>query len=259
MDTKGFFSNWIVRNLLGAAVTILALVVASAILLNVVTHHGQEIGVPDFSNLSVQDARKLASDSGVRIEVTDSVYVRKMGRGLVFSQNPKAGSRVKQGRRIMLTINSVRPKKVSMPDLVGFSMRQAKAELLSRGLMLGDLRYVDDMATNNVLRQLYRGQNIAPGRMIDSGSEIDLVVGLDENDNQTFIPDVSGMKYMRAVDAIHENSLNVARLRFDKGISTFSDSLDAVVYKQTPAPSADPVRMGSEITLFLHIEPKSRQ
>lgn len=159
----------------------------------------------------------------------------------------------------MLTINSVRPKKVSMPDLVGFSMRQAKAELLSRGLMLGDLRYVDDMATNNVLRQLYRGQNIAPGRMIDSGSEIDLVVGLDENDNQTFIPDVSGMKYMRAVDAIHENSLNVARLRFDKGISTFSDSLDAVVYKQTPAPSADPVRMGSEITLFLHIEPKSRQ
>ena len=259
MDTKGFFSNWIVRNLLGAAVAILALVVASAILLNVVTHHGQEIGVPDFSNLSVQDARKLASDSGVRIEVTDSVYVRKMGRGLVFSQNPKAGSRVKQGRRIMLTINSVRPKKVSMPDLVGFSMRQAKAELLSRGLMLGDLRYVDDMATNNVLRQLYRGQNIAPGRMIDSGSEIDLVVGLDENDNQTFIPDVSGMKYMRAVDAIHENSLNVARLRFDKGISTFSDSLDAVVYKQTPAPSADPVRMGSEITLFLHIEPKSRQ
>jgi eukaryotic-like serine/threonine-protein kinase len=259
MDTKGFFSNWIVRNLLGAAVAILALVVASAVLLNVVTHHGQEIGVPDFSNMSIRDARKLASDSGVRIEVTDSVYVRKMGRGLVFSQNPKAGSRVKQGRRIMLTINSVRPKKVSMPDLVGFSMRQAKAELLSRGLMLGDLRYVDDMATNNVLRQLYRGQNIAPGRMIDSGSEIDLVVGLDENDNQTFIPDVSGMKYMRAVDAVHENSLNVARLRFDKGISTFSDSLDAVVYKQTPAPSADPVRMGSEITLFLHIEPKSRQ
>ena len=259
MDTKGFFSNWIVRNLLGAAVAILALVVASAVLLNVVTHHGQEIGVPDFSNMSIRDARKLASDSGVRIEVTDSVYVRKMGRGLVFSQNPKAGSRVKQGRRIMLTINSVRPKKVSMPDLVGFSMRQAKAELLSRGLMLGDLRYVDDMATNNVLRQLYRGQNIAPGRMIDSGSEIDLVVGLDENDNQTFIPDVSGMKYLRAVDAVHENSLNVARLRFDKGISTFSDSLDAVVYKQTPAPSADPVRMGSEITLFLHIEPKSRQ
>ena len=106
------------------------------------------------------------------------------------------------------------------------------------------------MATNNVLKQLYRGREIAPGKAVDSGSEIDLVVGLGA-DNQTYVPDVTGMKYMRAVDAVHDNSLNVARLRFDKSIHTYSDSLDAVVYKQTPSAGEMSVTMGSEVTLYL--------
>lgn len=250
MDFKGFFSNWFVKNLLIAAIAVLALVFASNFLLKIGTHHGQEIEVPDFANMSVADAGHIAAESGIRIIVTDSVYVRKMGRGLVFAQFPKAGSRVKLGRQIKLTINSVVPKRVTMPDLVGFSMRQAKAELMSKGLVLGRLRYVGDMATNNVLKQLYRGREIAPGKAVDSGSEIDLVVGLGA-DNQTYVPDVTGMKYMRAVDAVHDNSLNVARLRFDKSIHTYSDSLDAVVYKQTPAAGEMSVTMGSEVTLYL--------
>ena len=258
MDIKGFFGNWIVRNLLGAAVVILGLAVVSGLLLNLGTHHGKEIEVPDFTNMSVAEASAEASSVGIRIDVTDSVYVRKMGRGLVFSQLPTAGSKVKQGRRIQLTINSIKPKQVKMPDLVGFSMRQAKAELQAKGLLLGRLRYTEDIATNNVLKQLYKGREIKAGRNIDSGSEIDLVIGLGE-DNETFIPDVVGMKFMRAVDAVHDNSLNVSRLRFDKNIRTYSDSLNAVVYKQVPEPTEHmPVLMGSEITLYLSIDGQGR-
>ncbi len=257
MNFKSFFDNWLVKNIILAIVAIAILVGACSILLRFVTHHGQEIEVPDFTGMSVTEASRTASASGIRIDVTDSVYVRKMGRGLVFSQIPAAGNKVKSGRRIMITINSVHPKKTTMPDLVGFSMRQAKAELLAKGLLLRNLRYVDDIATNNVLKQLYRGREIKAGTSIDSGSEIDLVVGLGA-DNQTFIPDVTGMRYLRAVDAVHDNSLNVAKLRFDKGIKSYSDSLDAVVYKQTPSTSDMPVLMGSEITLYLKSD-KDRQ
>lgn len=253
MDFKGFFTSWLVRNILGAAAALLALVLLSNFLLKIGTHHGQETEVPDFTNMSVADAAYTAADCGIKIVVTDSVYVRKMGRGLVFAQFPKAGSKVKQGRKIRLTINSVKPKQVSMPDLVGFSMRQAKAELAAKGLVLRKLIYTSDMATNNVLRQLYRGRDVKAGKTIDSGSEIDLVVGLG-SDNETYIPDVTGMKYLRAVDALHDNSLNTGKLKFDKGIRTYSDSLDAVVYRQAPAASADmPVIMGSEIALYLSL------
>ena len=131
--------NWIVRNLTIAVVVVVALVVGAMVFLNVVTQHNREIEVPDFSNMSVAEAEYAAGQAGMRVEVTDSVFVKRMKRGAVYRQNPSAGSKVKKGRRVVLTINAVNAKKVTMPNLVGLSLRQAKAELLSRGLVLNRL------------------------------------------------------------------------------------------------------------------------
>ena len=247
--------KWILKHIIGAIALFAVLAISAGLILKLVTNHGKEITVPDLTNMSVSEAVYTAGLQNLRVDVTDSVYIRRMGRGMVYSQNPKAGSSVKKGRRILLTINSVNPKKVQMPNLVGYSMRQAKAELLSRGLSLGKLMYVSDMATNNVLRQMYRGREIEPGTMIESGSDINLIVGLNPDDNQTYIPDVVGMKYMRAVDAIHDNSLNIKALRFDKTVKSYADSLDATVYRQGPSASSEPILIGSEITLYLSTDP----
>ena len=45
--------------------------------------------------------------------------------------------------------------------------------------------------------------------------------------------------------------MNVAKLHFDKNIRSYSDSLDAVVYKQAPAATDMSVLMGSAVTLYL--------
>ena len=248
--------NWIVKNLLWAFIFFAALLIAATVFLNVVTHHGQTIEVPDLTSMSVDQARREASRKNLRVEVIDSIFVRRMEKGAVYSQNPKAGTQVKRGRRIMLTINAMNAKKISMPNLVGYSMRQAKAELNSRGLALGKLIYVNDIATNNVLRQFYRNREIRPGRMIETGSEIDLQVGLNPADNVTYVPNVKGMKYLRAVDAIHDNSLNIGRIVFDKTVKNYTDSLNAVVYKQTPAASKSPLLMGSDVTINLSLDIK---
>ena len=162
---------------------------------------------------------------------------------------------MKDGRRVVLTINAVNAKKVTVPDLVGLSMRQAKAELLSRGLVLNRLIYVQDMATNNVLRQLYGNREAEPGMMVESESPIDLVVGLNSSDNVTYVPDVTGLKNMSAVDAVHDHSLNVKRLRFDESVKDYDDSLNAMVYRQVPEPSDSlKVHMGDEVTLYLTMD-----
>lgn len=252
---KGFFRNWIVRNLLLAAALVVILVAGAMIFLNVVTQHGKEIDVPDFSNMTLDEAEAAASQAGVRLEVTDSVFVKRMKKGAVYRQNPTAGSKVKDGRRIVLTINAVNSKKLTMPDLVGLSMRQAKAELMSRGLILNKLIYVQDMATNNVLRQLYGNREIEPGTMIESESPIDLVVGLNDIDNMTFIPDLTGLKKLSAVDAVHDHSLNVRKLVFDETVKDYDDSLNAMVYRQEPQPSDSiKVNMGDELLLYLTVD-----
>ena len=253
-NKKGLKDNIYIKNILGIFIALLALIISSSIFLKVITHHGNKIEVPDFTNMTISEAKYNAGINNIRVLVIDSVYVRRMKKGAVYSQTPKPGSTVKKGRLIRLTINSITPKKIIMPNLVGVSMRQAHAELLSRGLNLGQLIYVNDIATNNVIRQLYNKKEIKPGMYINSGSNIDLVVGLNNFDNTTNVPDVIGMKYMRAVSAVHDYSLNGSRLVFDSSVRNYADSLDAVVYKQGPVASEIPVIMGSDVSLYLTVD-----
>lgn len=248
---KKFFSSWIVKNILLAILAMAILIGGVQVMLNAVTRHNKEIVVPDFTNMTVSEARRIAGQNDMKIEVTDSVYIKRMERGSVYRHTPGAGSHVKKGRRIMLTINAVNPKSVTMPNLIGYSMRQAKAELLSRGLSLGKLIYVNDIATNNVLSQLYRSSEIDPGKKIESESVIDLVLGLNNTDNTTYVPYIVGTRYLNAVDAVHDHSLNIDMLHFDNTVKDYSDSLDAVVYRQSPEMSEEAIRMGSPVALYL--------
>lgn len=251
MASKDLKDNWIVRNLLLAALFVAGILIVLTVGLNLITHHNRVITVPDFTNMTYSEARKLASSSGVRVTVSDSLYIHRLRPGAIYMQSPAAGSSVKKGRRIRVTTNTMVVKQVSMPSLVGYSMRQAKAELTRAGLVLGKLIYTRDIATNNVLKQQYRGRDIKPGTMIQSGSVINLVVGLSSSDSQTYIPNLVGNAYPRAVDLIQENSLNVGKLIFDNEVSTYADSVSAVVYAQSPKYSSQSVRMGQEVSLYL--------
>ena len=245
----------LVRNLVIAAALVVVMIVGAMIFLNVVTQHNKEISVPDFSNMTVVEAEHAADQAGVRVEVKDSVFVKRMKRGAVYRQNPVAGAKVKNGRRVVLTINAVNAKKVTMPNLVGLSLRQAKAELMSRGLVLNRLVYVQDMATNNVLKQIRGTREIEPGTMIDSESKIDLVLGLNDLDNVTYVPDVTGLKNLSAVEAIYDHSLNIKDLKFDETVKDYDDSLNAMVYRQMPEPSDSvSVAMGDEVMLYLTLD-----
>lgn len=245
----------ILKHLCVIAVLALVLIFGAKIFLNLFTRHGRELVVPDFSNLTVLEAEHLARKSHLRVAVTDSVFLKRMKKGAVYRQSPLPGSHVKKDKRITLTINANIGKMVTMPDLVGLSMRQAKAELLSRGLVLGKLVYVQDMATNNVLKQIRGEEEIMPGTMIESETVIDLLVGLNGYDATTYVPDVKGLKRMSAVGAVHDNSLNIRELRFDESVVDYDDSLNAMVWRQTPEPSDSvSVAMGSDVVLYLTLD-----
>ena len=85
---KGILNNWIVRNLLIALAVLVALIVGAMIFLNVATQHNKELIVPDLANMTVEEAHAVATASGMRIDVTDSAFVKRMKRGAVYRQNP---------------------------------------------------------------------------------------------------------------------------------------------------------------------------
>ena len=194
--------------------------------LRIITRHNQELTVPDMTGMNLAEASAVAAEADLRLEVTDSVYIRGMERGAIARQNPEPGGKVKKNRRILLVINSVIPRQSTMPSLTGFSLRQARTELASNGLNIGKLIYVNDMATDNVLAQQY--------------------------DSATFIPYIIGYRYQMATELLHDNSLNIYRCEFDTTVTDYADSLEAYVYGQYP-PASDSisVRRGTSVTLYL--------
>lgn len=237
-----------------AAAVLFALLLVASIFLKIITRHNSELEVPDFSGLSLEEAQKVANKSNLRLDITDSVFFPKMGRGVIFRQNPHSGSMVKKNRRILLTINSVEPKQVGMPSVIGYSLRQAKAELVAKQLGVGRLIYVSDMATNNVLSQMYNGRYIPSGSMVESGSDIDLELG-NSGGESTFIPNVTGLSFITAKDILIDNSLNIGKLSYDESVKTYSDTISSFVVKQSPKPTNyNSYSLGASVDLFLSVD-----
>jgi beta-lactam-binding protein with PASTA domain len=248
-------NNWIIKNLLRGFAVIIALIFITSFILKIITRHNNELSVPDLSGLTIKEATVIAEETNIRLDVTDSVYLPRMARGAIFRQNPAAGSKVKKNRRILLTINSVEPKRIGMPNVIGLSLRQAKAELTVRQLNIGTLTYIEDIATNNVMAQKYNGRYISAGTPIETESYIDLELGLNPNDNMTNIPSVLGFSLTTARDILIDNSLNIGILTYDSSVKNYSDSVSSFVIRQNPSPT-DIVGslMGTKVDLVLSID-----
>lgn len=253
---KKIWKNDYLRNLIYAVCGVALLVAGSMIFLKLYTRHGQTQSVPDFKGLTLNEVHRLAKAQNLRIEVSDSVFRQTIEPGTVIDQNPKPNSSVKKNRKIFLVINYLVPKKVEVPNVVGFSLRQGKAVLESKGLKVGKISYEPDIATNNILEQRYKGRPIPAKEEIIISSEIDLILGYNnEFPEYTSIPSVLRQNANAAQSNLINASLNCGRKYYDSSVKTSEDSLSAIVYRQSPAAkSAVDTPLGSTVDIYLTID-----
>ncbi len=223
--------------------------------LKIYTKHGRAYAVPDLRGLTVEEAEMVTRARKLKHKVADSVFIALEDRGTVVDQNPAPNFRVKENRTIFLTINAMNPERISMPDVTGVSLRQARVILETHGLEVGRLIYVPDIALNNVLNQQYQEKDIKPGELIIRGESIDLVLGEGLSTRTTPIPDLISMNQEEAKNRILEHSLNLGATLYDTTINSSDDSLNAFVWRQRPEYSEDEqIRLGSLIDLWLSLD-----
>jgi hypothetical protein len=239
---------------LAAAIT-LVLLLSILLWLRIYTHHGQAILVPDLGGLTVDEVDDVTSSRNLRFEIVDSVFSSEMPRGTVIKQNPRASSRVKKDRKIFLTMNAVNPELVSMPRLVGLSIRQARLALQNAGLILGDIKYRPDYAINNVLQQMHADSVINEGTEIRKGEVIDLVLGMGLSNETTRVPDLVGLGLEEARKIITDYYLNIGAVTYDENMISYEDSASAFIWRQYP--EFDEFRrlnMGLEVDIWLTVD-----
>jgi len=138
-----FKSRMLWGNLLAMAGVLVLLCVGMKFGLDIYTHHGQAIKVPDLKGMDFTNASELLEGDGLVAVVADSGYNKRLPANCVLAQVPEPGSTVKQGHTIYVTLNSPSSPTVTIPDLVdNSSSREATAKLKSLGFRLLEPKYV---------------------------------------------------------------------------------------------------------------------
>jgi beta-lactam-binding protein with PASTA domain len=212
-----------------------------------ISNHGESITVPNIVGLVYDDLDEFLTDRNFRFEVNeDSGYNSSFPVLAVLKQYPEPGQKVKENRKIFLTLNALNPPNVYMPRLVDGSLSNAERVLDSYGLIRGDIIYEADPARNAVLDQLYNGEPIEEGALIPKGSEIDLVVGDGVGKVIFEMPDARGLEVEEAKILILGSNLEVGVIKFIDA----PEEVPGTVVDQSPVPEVM-VRVGNKVDLWV--------
>lgn len=242
-------------NILVAIGLVLFLLLLFVLSLNWMTNHGVARPVPSVVGKKLSEVNEQLGSAGFDVQVQDSVYYDSLPPEVVIRQVPEPDAVVKVNRTIYVIINRVVPPDVAMPNLVGYSIRNAEMTLKNMGLKLGDTTFKPDFARNSVLEQLYNGATIAPGTKIRVGSAIGLVLGSGVGSDEMEVPALSGLTFSEAKVLLEAQGLVLGSVIPSAGVT---DQESAFVIRQDPSPRdyrgrRYKIRSGQMINVWLDV------
>lgn len=181
MTIKEFFSfqknSFFWLNLLAMVLVVAGLIYGVLAGLDAYTRHGQAVVVPDVKGMGVTEAEQLFTAKKLKCEVVDSTYVKELQAGCILDYHPVAGQKVKEGRVIYLTINTLYVPLCEVPDVAdNSSLRQAEARLLVSGFKLEKIDTIPG-EKDWVYGVKYRDRMLQMGEKVPTGASLTLMVG----------------------------------------------------------------------------------
>ena len=220
------------------------------------TRHGKAIVVPNFIEMSLDEARRVADDLDLEIVVRDSVYEIDIEGGMVVDQMPAPSIirevTVKPDRKIYLTVNAYARRKVKVPYVGHVSIKQAINQLERDGFQIAELKYSPHHHSELVIAQSVGGRTITRTSdvKVPYGSGVTLTVGYRAGKQYTAVPRLMGLRLKQAKSALWASGLNVSKVVYDETVKDFRSRRMARVYMQSQ-PAKKGVVRGTKVSLYL--------
>lgn len=176
-SVKMYLLKNIVFTILGMVIVSLLLLMLTIWGLNSYTKHGEVIKVPAIKGLSIEEAEKVLESNGLRHEVISSMYTGAKP-GSVIEVVPDVNANIKKDRVVYLVIEPTTPQVIAVPDLRGYSSRQALTRLKSLGFSQITIENKPSAYKGDVLDVLIGGQAMTANQKFPKDTPITLVVGL---------------------------------------------------------------------------------
>jgi eukaryotic-like serine/threonine-protein kinase len=130
------------REWLLTALGMIALMLVSAGITLRFALHVREVTVPELTGKTVQEASDSALSSGVDLMIENRFYSTTVPAGRILSQAPAADAVVRHGWLVRVT-ESLGPQRVTIPDVVGETLRDGSVDVRRDELDLGTLAHIE--------------------------------------------------------------------------------------------------------------------
>lgn len=189
-----------------------------------------EVVVPSVVGKQVDSARNILTDKNLRVSVVESFH-DKIPAGQVISQNPEAGSTVKEQRTINLIVSKGGEITV-VPDVRGLNRRDAELQIKNAGLTLGR---IDEQFAPNTVADTVINQNPRPPAQVVKATTIDIVISKGPEPKKLALPDFRGSPLSTV-----GSQLESLKLKQGKVTEAVSDKYPAgTIIDQNPQPSTE--------------------
>jgi serine/threonine-protein kinase len=131
----------------------------------------QDIPVPDVSRYEAEIASMLITRSGLTLQRVDSIQTA-LPNGVAVGTRPASGATLSPGSGVILIVSRGEPT-LSVPDLAGLSLEEAREELALLGLTLG--RSWQEFSNAQAEGIIFR-QEPPAGTLIAPGTPINVVI-----------------------------------------------------------------------------------
>ena len=142
------------------------------------TNHGQEIKVPDLSKMKLEIAEEKLNELDLEVFLLDTVeFNADFPPFTILEQDPKAGSLVKDGRKVYVKLNAGEFTDITIPEFKDKTFRQISATIKSLTLKEGKITYKPHIAKDIVLQIYQNGRRLRAGDKVKKNSVLDFVLG----------------------------------------------------------------------------------
>lgn len=162
----------------------------------------QLFNVPKLAGRTEAEARKLLAQAHLTAGSVDQTYDDHVRAGRVIESQPPAGSALRRGQPVDLTI-SKGPPPIEVPDLRGSSQAAAQAQLSSLGLQSDVQQQTSDVFPAGVVI----GQDPPAGDTLLPGGTVTLVVS--SGPPLVTVPDVTDQRVEQAVRTLQQAGFQV--------------------------------------------------
>ncbi len=218
--------------------------IVNNIVMPAITRHEAEFSLPNVEGMTIAEADPVLREAELELTITSEEYHPDKPTGTILSQFPSGGTLVKSGRRVKVVI-SLGQKAVAVPDLRGFSIRQAKLNLETEGFVLGDIEWT---STDSLPEKVVVFSYPSAGTKIPYGSNVNLMVNQGPYQRTVFVPRLIGLSLEEATSRLEEKGLAIG-LVTDKVNENF---LPQTVLEQSEDPGTE-LLPGEEVDIVISI------